>query len=177
MTLALICVDPARIESILDGAAATLAPAFDWLILHVVDARPVEEWTEMAGRLPGRGPGRDRAAARLRGAVELGEADVRAAIEAWLADHGRVAEVLQPTGHPEREIVRVALERNADLTVLGAGAHRPRPDKLPKPPKPPPDHPPPHPFGPPRPPGPVARFVIDHAPFDVLLLRDAGADR
>ncbi|HEU5431983.1 MAG TPA: universal stress protein [Thermomicrobiales bacterium] len=179
MALALICVDPTRIASTLDGAAATLAPAFAWVILHVVDTRPVEEWSEMTGRLAGRGPARDRAAARIQGATAREEDDARATIDAWLAAHGRAAEVLQTTGHPEREIVGVALERGVDLIVLGAGdgAHRPRPGKPPRPPKPPPDHPPPHPFGPPRPPGPVARFVIDHAPIDVLLLRDRDATR
>jgi nucleotide-binding universal stress UspA family protein len=174
MALALICVDPARIGSTLDGAAATLAPTFGWLILHVVDARPVEEWSEMAGRLAGRGPARERAAARIANSTALEAKDVRAAIDAWLAIHGRTAEVMQTAGHPEQEIVGVALDRGVDLIVLGAGdgAHRPRPDKPPRPPKPPPDRPPPHPFGPPRPPGRVARFVVDHAPSDVLLLRD-----
>jgi nucleotide-binding universal stress UspA family protein len=174
MALALICVDPARIGSTLDGAAATLAPTFGWLILHVVDARPVEEWSEMAGRLAGRGPARERAAARLKDASALEANDVRAAIDDWLAVHDRMAEVLQAAGHPEREIIGLARARGVDLIVLdaGDGAQRPHPGKPPRPLKPPPDHPPPHPFGPPRPPGPVARFVIDHAPSDVLLLRD-----
>jgi nucleotide-binding universal stress UspA family protein len=171
MAIALICVDPARVESTLDAAAATITPTFAWLILHVVDARPVEEWSEMAGRLAGRGPARDRAAARIRESTELEAGDVRTAIDAWLTANGRSAEVLLTTGHPEREIIGVALARGVDLIVLGAGdgAHRPRPHKQPKPP---PDHPPPHPYGPPRPLGPVARFVVDHAPIDVLLLRN-----
>jgi nucleotide-binding universal stress UspA family protein len=57
-------------------------------------------------------------------------------------------------GRPEQEIVRAAAELHSDLLVVGARFKSgPRPAS-----------------GPPSV-GHVARFVLDHAPCDVLLLR------
>jgi nucleotide-binding universal stress UspA family protein len=160
---ALICLDGYRVAAALDAAAETLNPALAWLLLYVSDTRPGEELSHALERLPGRGPGRDRAEARMRHVAEWSEEDVRAAAGAWLAAAARPTELVVRRGRPEQEIVRVAEERGVALIALGGG--RGLPGRYPGP-------------GP-YPLSPVARFVIDHARCDVLLLRRyvAEADR
>lgn len=152
---ALIALDGYRVEAVLDEAARLLVPEADWLILHVADTRPLEEVDRALQGLPGRGPGKHRARHQLRHVQEWDEETVRAAIDAWLRRAGRSAPVLAARGRPEREIIRVAEEEAVDLLVLGGG--RGLPGRYPGP-------------GP-YPLSPVARFVIDHARCDVLLLR------
>jgi nucleotide-binding universal stress UspA family protein len=155
MTTALVCLDGYRPGAVLDVARATLAPSMTWLLLHVSDTRPAQEAAHAFGRLLGHGPGRKRAADRVDHVVAWNEADVQAAAEEWLVAAGREAEVVTVRGQPEREIVRVAEERGVHLIVLGGG--RGHPGRYPGP-------------GP-YPLSPVARFVVDHARTDVLLLR------
>ena len=64
------------------------------------------------------------------------------------------AEGIERTGRPEREIVQAALEWRADVIVI---CSRSEPEGAP-------------PLGP-KSVGHVARFVLDHAPCPVLLLR------
>ena len=151
----LVCLDGYRVEAALDVARAALAADAAWLLLHVVDTRPLEEAGRALGGLVGRGPGRDRAARRLRQTVDWTEEDVRLAVGGWLGRTGRVAELMLTRGRPEREIIRVAEERGVEVVVVGGG--RGLPGRYPGP-------------GP-YPLSPVARFVVDHARCDVLLLR------
>lgn len=155
MTTALICLDGYRVAAVLDTAAAALNPSLSWLLLHVSDTRPADELGHAMERLPGRGPGRQRAEARMRHVVEWSNDEVHAAAGNWLLSSGHAAEVLVTRGRPEREIIRVAEERGVALIALGGG--RGLPGRYPGP-------------GP-YPLSPVARYVIDHARCDVLLLR------
>ncbi len=163
MTTALICLDGYRVAAVLDAARATLAADATWLLLHVSDTRPDEGFGHALDRLPGRGAARDRAREKVRHVVEWSEEEVRAEAAAWLKATGLAAELLVVRGRPEREIVAVAADRRADLVVLGGGRGLPG------------RYPGPGPF----PLSPVARYVVDHAPTDVLLLRRyvAAADR
>jgi nucleotide-binding universal stress UspA family protein len=163
MEQALICLDGYRVAEVLDAAAATLNSSLGWSLLYVSDIRPEAELAHALHRLPGRAPARGRAAERARHVAEWSEADVRAAVAAWLARTERAAELIVTRGHPEREILRVAEERGIAVVVLGGG--RGLPGRYPGP-------------GP-YPLSPVARFVVDHARCDVLLLRNyvASADR
>jgi len=70
------------------------------------------------------------------------------------------AETLQRQGRPEREIVNVAAEWRADVIVIGARAEYGEPPHL----------------GP-RSVGRVARFVLDHAPCPVLLVRPLAREQ
>jgi nucleotide-binding universal stress UspA family protein len=163
MTQALICLDGYRVGDVLDAAATTLHPSLTWLLLFVSDTRPEEEVARALSRLPGRGPGRHRAEARLHDADQWSEAQVQAEARTWLTRTGREAELIVTSGRPEREILRVAEERGVGVIALGGGrglaGRYPGPGSYPL--------------------SPVARYVIDHARGDVLLLRRyvAPADR
>jgi nucleotide-binding universal stress UspA family protein len=75
----------------------------------------------------------------------------------WLAANGHHHRLLGRVGHPEREIIAAAAEERADLIVIGAGLGiDPGPGA--------------HPLG------PLARFVVDHALCDVLVLRPPEPD-
>ncbi len=72
---------------------------------------------------------------------------------------------LQRTGIPEHEIIAASYEVQAGLVALGAAEGGPPP---------PPKHGPPPKF-PRRHLSPTVRFVVDHAPCDVLLLYPDGS--
>jgi nucleotide-binding universal stress UspA family protein len=140
-------------------------------LLHVVDTRPLGEFRLAAGARPGAG---GRAAARaeeMRAAgAEAGRRllEEACALAARRVPAGTGVHRMQRTGVPEHEIVAAAHEVRADLIALGAAED----------PEPPP--PPPRPEGPGSPRGrppfprrhlsPTVRYVVDHAPCDVLLL-------
>jgi nucleotide-binding universal stress UspA family protein len=155
MSLALICLDGYRVADALEAAAEALNPSLQWLLLIVSDTRPGEEVTHALERLPGRGSGRHRAEARMRHVVEWSEEQVRAEALHWLETMRWTAELVVTRGRPEREILRVAEER--DITLIALGGGRGLPGRYPGPGS--------------YPLSPVARFVIDHARCDVLLLR------
>ncbi len=153
--MVLICLDGYRVAEVLNEARRALSPDAEWVILHVSDTRPIEEAERALGALPGRQHRRERAEARLLETTEREEDEVRLAAERWLEKAARAAEVLLTRGRPEREIVRVAEERHADLVVIGGGrglaGRYPGPGSYPL--------------------SPVARFVVDHLRCDLLLLR------
>jgi nucleotide-binding universal stress UspA family protein len=154
-------------------------------LLHVVDARPLREFGLLAGNLPGHS---GQTSERLRQMGALGaEAGQRmlAEAEAFAGPRlpaGATIRRLQRTGVPEHEIIATAHEIGVSLIVLGAAE-----DPASPPPPPPGRHgtgPTPHESGkrpplptsggPPKFPrrqlSPTVRFIVDHAPCDVLLL-------
>jgi nucleotide-binding universal stress UspA family protein len=150
-------------------------------LLHVVDTRPLSEFRLAAGRLAGRA---GQAAGRLREMGAKGaEASQRMLEEAEALAVSRlppatVIRRLQRTGIPEHEIIAAAYDTGADLIVLGAAEDPAGPPPPPPHPerRPPPQHAPPPPGAAeaPRVPhrhlSPTVRFVVDHAPCDVLLV-------
>ncbi len=133
-------------------------------LLHVVDTRPLAEFGLAAGALPAR---TGRAAEQMRAMGALGgEAgrrmleEAEALVAARRAAGGAIRR-LQRTGVPEHEIVAAAYEVGADLIVLGAAE---------EPAGPAPPGPGPRARFPHRRLTPTVRFVVDHAPCDVLLL-------
>jgi nucleotide-binding universal stress UspA family protein len=153
MTTALICVRGYRVAAVLDAARAALAPDLAWIVLHVIDSRPIEEVDRALGGLPVHGAAHHRADDRLQRAAEEQAESIQAEIETWLAAQNRTAEVVIAHGHPEQEMLRLAEERDVALIAIGS------------------EHPGvgPHPLSPP------IRFLIDHARCDVLLLRRYAA--
>ncbi|HVA91956.1 MAG TPA: universal stress protein [Chloroflexota bacterium] len=128
--------------------AVPLAGA-DVLLVHVINSTREEDWQRMAGHhWLGRysAPRHERVReAETQTAREILDEAV-AFSQAWPAASRRAVDL---QGNPERELVRLALAEHVDL--LAVGQHRVELG--------------PHAIG------RCARFVIDHAPCSVLLVR------
>lgn len=126
--------------------------AADVLFAHVVDPSAGKHWGQMAGhhwlrRHPGpREYARFEQAAARSAEEILSEAMARSA--QWPATRRRIVEV---HGNPERELVRLVLAEQADLLAIGQHRMELGPHAL----------------------GRCARFVVDHAPCCVLVVRNA----
>lgn len=155
---ALICVNGRDIAGLLSAAEAILSRDAEWVLLYVIDTRPLEEAGRALGGLLARGPRPVQAERQMRMSADLSQDEVRTEIEDWLRGKGKSVEVIFSSGRPEHEILHVAGDRGASIIALRTGRSGPGPHSGPGP----------------RPLGPVARFVVDHALCDVLLLRDTG---
>ncbi|MBX5489746.1 MAG: universal stress protein [Chloroflexi bacterium] len=142
----------ARLASLLPAATAEVRLA------HVVDVEARREWERARQRFIGRPP----LPPHRRGEVEAVERErgraVLAAAEAGLrrAGYGGVTTQELLADRPERALVALAARWPADLLALRARDA--------------PGHPPTGPGSV----GHVARFVLDHAPCPVLLVREGG---
>ena len=130
-------------------------------LIHVTDEGPRHELELQRLRRPGRGPAAPPGGSlppdqerRLRKAESMGEQAILA--EAGSAIGGDPATTAL-RGRPEREIVAHAPKIGAAMLAVGARAHE-SPTTVG-----------PHSFG------HVARYVVDHAPCPVLLIRIGGA--
>lgn len=182
MRRVLVAVSGLMLAEFLDRTLGQL----DWsgaelCLLHVVDTRPLRGFDFAAGALSARS---GQAAGRVREMGALGAEAGRRMLEeaasfaASRLPAGTPVRRLERTGVPEQEIIAAAYEIGASLIVLGA-AEEPAGPPPPEPPGPRPPKPPEPPrsaapAGAPRFPHrhltPVVRFVVDHAPCDVLLL-------
>jgi nucleotide-binding universal stress UspA family protein len=135
--------------------AMTAGAQPELVLLHVIDTGPQKELARLSGPLRfGPRPPTPRHGAEIAAAEE---AAGRAALDEALAEAraaGVSATARVERGRPEQVIVTVARETQAALVVVRA---RERAEG--------------HPFIGPASVGHVARFVLDHAPCDVLLLR------
>ncbi len=147
----LCCVDGTNLEQV-SGAIGTLlkAEARTIAVLYVTDTEPEIQMEQQRERhlrpLHSPRPRREQIQ-QVEGAMAQEILD-----EASHALGG--AEMLRRTGRPERAIVQAALEWQADLIVICSRS--------------------PNGGGPrlgPKSPGHTARFVVDHAPCPVLLVR------
>jgi len=154
--LAVLCLSGLDTDEFLAQALRRLpGPAWRFVLLYVIDTRPAEDlgYRRQAlfrGRLP---PER---LAQVTSAEQATAQEVMDEARNVLLQQrpGSLVETRLLRGRPEREIIRLAGELGCDLLVVGARFRGgPRPDS-----------------GPPSV-GHVARFVLDHAPCDVLLLR------
>src|SRR6516162_8645767 len=153
----LCCLDGTNVEQVskaLRELWATQAPTLG--ILHVTDSGPrhdIGHIRERFLRSPGPHGPREH---------EMQQAEHAAAQDILNEGLRRLpnAETLQRQGRPEREIINVAAEWQADLVILC-----PRAEYSGKPT-----------IGP-KSVGHVARFVIDHAPCPVLLLRSLAREQ
>jgi nucleotide-binding universal stress UspA family protein len=179
MRRVLVAVSGLLFREFLDRAVGQLGWAGAELhLLHVVDQRPLGEFGLAAGHLPGRA---GQASERLRHMGSLGaEAGQKMLAEAEvIAAHrlppGTAIRRWQRAGVPEHEIIAAAYEVGAHLIVLGAAEDPagPPPERHGPPPHPA-RHEPPRREAPAKVPrrhlSPTVRFVVDHAPCDVLLL-------
>ena len=153
----LCCLDGTNIEQISKATMALLtAQPLTLGLLYVIDAGPraeIERTRERFLRPSGPlSPRRDQ----MQQAEEASAQDILNEGLRYLPH----AEILQRQGRPEREIVNCAAEWNADLVVIC-----PRAEYGGKPA-----------IGP-KSVGHVARFVLDHAPCPVLLLRPLAREQ
>jgi nucleotide-binding universal stress UspA family protein len=139
-------------EGCVDAARAVLPADAQVTLVHVTPAEVAEAAGGAAAGLLGR-PRRGRdPAAEITAAAEAAAAELLAAAAARL---GRPAGTVALGGRVEREVVQAASSERADLLVVARDGDRAR-------------------LGP-RSLGPATRFVVDHAPCDVLLVWPAAA--
>lgn len=144
------------VRRVLAVTAGTPSAAPELVLVYVINAGQRHDLAQISGPLRfgprGAGPRHDAAidaAEEAAGRASLAEAEAAAQTAGVRA----VARVER--GKPEQVVVAVAREVQADLVAIRAR-----------------DHAEGHPFLGPASVGHVARFVLDHAPCDVLLLRN-----
>jgi nucleotide-binding universal stress UspA family protein len=124
------------------------------LLVHVIDNGPRSSWEQV------RGPFRPGPKGRAERHLQMEEAErssgetILAEAQAYAQQLGLTTDVRLEHGQPEQVLVHVAQESGAALLVIGA---RELPDG--------------HPVLGPASVGHTARFILDHAPCPVLLLR------
>ncbi len=156
---ALVCLSGLDTGEFVDRVVPHVSRNHLLVLLYVIDTRPGEELGYIARRLQAGSHamgGREAAMSAAEGETAEAVLDAaKARVEQHGFDQGRtILEVKR--GRPEQEIIKVASQQNLDigLIVIGSSYKRgPRPA-----------------IGPASV-GHVARFVLDHAPCDVLLLR------
>ena len=161
----LCCLDGINTERLAQQTFALLnANDLRLVLLYVIDTGPGHEMERLRQRYIGLGQrGADLLAQTAQAEQEQGEeilATAQATFRAeWPSDppDAERMEGVVLRGRPEQEIVRLGTAMSIDLIVL-CNRHVLAP------------HEPPHPPGP-KSVGHIARFVLDHAPCPVLLLR------
>lgn len=150
----LIGVGGAGVEALLARAAERVAPRATWIVAHISGD---EAFAPMEGArfgLLGRGRRTEAALERLEVTAHGSAEAILAAADAWLTERGIAHTTVTRQGNPEREIIRLAAAERVDLIIIDAGIVGNAPHGPGK-----------HPLG------RVARFVVDHALCDVLLIR------
>ena len=153
----LCCLDGTNVEQV-NKATEMLSTSQPLTIglIYVTDTGPrhdIEHLRERFLRPPGPPPPREE---EMRQAEKASAQDI---LDEGL-HHFPGAEALQRQGRPEREIVNTAAELQADLVIICpraeyAGRHTIGPKSV----------------------GHVARFVVDHAPCPVLLVRPSAREQ
>ncbi len=149
----LCCLDGTNSEQVSKAAllfaASTEAPVYG--LLYITDSEPrreIERTRERFLRRPGQLPAPRQQ--QMRQAEEVSAQEILAEGLRFLPG----AQTIQRTGRPEREIVNCAAEWRADVLVILPRTHTGEGARI----------------GP-RSVGHVARFVLDHAPCPVFLVR------
>jgi nucleotide-binding universal stress UspA family protein len=142
----LCCVDGTNVEQVSKAVSTMLcAETMTIGVLYVTDTRPQEEMERHRERFlrPPHPPLPRRE--QMRQAEEASAQEILEEGSRYLGG----AETLRRTGRPEREIVQAAAEWRADVLVICSRSPQVGGPLL----------------------GHVARFVLDHAPCPVLLVR------
>ncbi len=149
----LVCVDGADPRHLVTAAHALVTEPATWGAVHVIDARGRLDLGVLRRGFVGAGPLPRHLAADIEAAGAEHAQVVLGAAAVAFTDLGLPGEDgLVRLGEPGREICAAAAAWRADLLVLQASRRlRPEPG--------------------PRSVGHTARFVVDHAPCAVLLLR------
>jgi nucleotide-binding universal stress UspA family protein len=153
----LLCIDSGRANRLVSQVAALVTQSASWIPLHVIDSRPRVDLGILRAGVPGGGalPESQRSAIEAAGR-ERALLVLDAAVAALNAPGAVVDAPLVRVGEPGHTICAAASEVSADLIALFASRHIDKPQ---------------------RGPGSIghtARFVIDHAPCPVLVIRGVG---
>ncbi len=157
----LLCAIGQRDGTQVVRGALALAGDVDYLALvHVIDDQPRHGVEAQRGLLRRISPDRQREIALAEeSAGREGLSEAEAAAHS-VGQQITTTETRLERGKPEQHIVALARELHVDLVAVGAREH---PDGFPR-------------IGPPSV-GHTARFVVDHAPCPVLLLRLAASNQ
>ena len=151
----LCCLDGTNIEELHHAVTDMLASSEQTVgLLYVIDSGPRKDIERTRERFlhPPHLPS-PRAEQVSQAEIDAAQ-DILQEGQQYFKQTGNQADILQRTGRPEREIVQCAIDWQADLIIIC-----PRAPRYAGPP-----------LGP-RSVGHVARFVLDHAPCPVLLVR------
>jgi nucleotide-binding universal stress UspA family protein len=152
-TRVLLCVDGASASQLLTAALPLVTPSARWQAVHVIDARGRLDLGALRHAIGGAGPLPPHQVEAIEEAGRQHASIVLDAAAAAFKEHGLLSEPgFVRVGEPGREICAAAIAASADLVVLRA-SRRSRPEPGP------------------RSVGHTARFVLDHAPCPVLLIR------
>ncbi|MCA1723180.1 MAG: universal stress protein [Thermomicrobia bacterium] len=150
----LVGIGGAGVELLLARAAERIAPGAEWIVVHITSDETFGPMEGARFGMLGRGRRMDDALRRVETTAQQSAEAILAAADGWLTDRGVSHTTVMQQGNPEREIIRLAAERQVDLIVIDAGIVGNTPHGPGK-----------HPLG------RIARFVVDHALCDVLLVR------
>jgi nucleotide-binding universal stress UspA family protein len=155
---AMLCLSGLDTAEFIERAAPHVPHDRPLVLLYVIDMRPAEDLGYIARRLQAR-PGMSHMGAEKMSAAD--EETARVVLEEAEARCRQLGYAGQITvqirrGRPEQEIVAQAEEASLGIGLVVIGASYKRG---------------PHPRTGPASVGHVARFVVDHSPCDVLLLR------
>jgi len=151
----LCCLDGTNKEELHQAVTNMLTPSAQTIgLLYVIDSGPRKDIERTRERFlhPPHLPS-PRAEQVSQAEIDAAQ-DILQEGQQYFKQTGNQADILQRTGRPEREIVQCAIDWQADLIIIC-----PRAPRYAGPP-----------LGP-RSVGHVARFVLDHAPCPVLLVR------
>ncbi len=159
---ALFCLDGTNTERLFERALPLLnAQALQIVLLHVADTGPSHEYERIRQRYLSMGERGAHLLAHMAQAEQEQANEILAsastALQARLPEQSQAIQTVALRGKPEQEIARFPMTTPVDLIVIGARRVL-APNE------------PPHPPGP-KSVGHVARFVLDHAPCPVLLIR------
>jgi nucleotide-binding universal stress UspA family protein len=154
----MLCLSGLDTHEFIQRAAPHVPLARPLVLLYVVDTRPAEELGYIARRLHARPGMSEHGQELMASADESAASAVLDEAESRCRELGYTGPVRREIrkGRPEQEIVQLLAqpELGVGLVVIGSSYKRG-----------------PHPRTGPASVGHVARFVVDHSPCDVLLLR------
>lgn len=154
----LVGIGGAGVESLLARAAERIAPGAMWIVVHSTSGETFAPIEGARFGMLGRGRRVEATLKRLEATAHESAEAILAAADRWLTDHAIDHTTAMREGNPEREIIRLAAEEQVDVIVIDAGIVGDAPHSPGK-----------HPLG------RIARFVVDHALCDVLLIRRFAA--
>jgi nucleotide-binding universal stress UspA family protein len=152
-----LCLDGAAPDALLEAALGLLADGVVWVPAHVVDSRGRRDLSLLRSGITGAGPLSRSQQQAIDSATAEHTRAVLDAAEASLSRRGLAHEPPQiRTGEPGRELCNIATAVRASVVVLFASRRGRAPSG-------------------PASVGHTARFVLEHAPCPVLLVRGRRA--